>query len=214
MLIKILSLRSLLPRCCFPDNTWLVHSVPSRLYSDTSRPEESSTFPLWASVIQASHVLPTHFLGNILTVFLLRWEDKYQIWERPGQCITFSGWKKRRSGGRSMRGAAHIQMGVLSGRTKGSFCSPLFSRRLGASSRLLSDEARGTLFPISGGGRGSRIPRALRPGHVGLLCAPHHLVQGTCPLWAWEEARPCHRFLQKTAKNPSPCSTHTLLWIS
>ena len=147
-------------------------------------------------------------------VFLLRWEDKYQIWERPGQCITFSGWKKRRSGGRSMRGAAHIQMGVLSGRTKGSFCSPLFSRRLGASSRLLSDEARGTLFPISGGGRGSRIPRALRPGHVGLLCAPHHLVQGTCPLWAWEEARPCHRFLQKTAKNPSPCSTHTLLWIS
>ena len=72
MLIKILSLRSLLPRCCFPDNTWLVHSVPSRLYSDTSRPEESSTFPLWASVIQASHVLPTHVLGNILTVFLLR----------------------------------------------------------------------------------------------------------------------------------------------
>ena len=44
-----------------------------------------------------------------------------------------------------MRGAAHIQMGVLSGRTKGSFCSPLLSRRLGARSRLVSDEACGTL---------------------------------------------------------------------
>lgn len=133
------------------------------------------------------------------------------MWERPGQCTTFSGWMKRRSGGRSVRGAVNIQMRVLSGRTKGSFCSPFLSRRLGARSRLVSDEARGTLSPISSGGRDSWTPRALRPGHAGLLCTPHHLVQGACPLWAWEEARPCHRLLQKTAKNPSPCSTHTLL---
>lgn len=72
MLIKIISLWSLLPRCCFPDNTWFVPSVPSWLYSGTLRPEESSTFPLQASVIQPSHVLPIHFLGNIPIVFLLR----------------------------------------------------------------------------------------------------------------------------------------------
>lgn len=62
MLIKILSLRSLLPRRAVSQRTrgLFIQSLPW-LYLDTSRPEESSTFPLQASVIQPSHCAPIHF---------------------------------------------------------------------------------------------------------------------------------------------------------
>ena len=44
-------------------------------------------------------------------------------------------------------------MGVMSGRTKGSFCSSLLPHKPGARSRLVSEEAHVTLSPVISGGQ-------------------------------------------------------------
>lgn len=44
-------------------------------------------------------------------------------------------------------------MGVMSGRTKGSFCASLLPHKPGARSRLVSDEADVTLSPVISGGQ-------------------------------------------------------------
>lgn len=95
----------------FPESHVVCSFIPFPSLLTYARPEMSSVFPLWANATQPSRVLPIHFLGNVLTIFLLRREGKISLMGETGQCVIFLGWKKGRSRAGAMRGPADVQMG-------------------------------------------------------------------------------------------------------